>query len=270
MRLRTLPLGLAGLALLHAGPAATWLPRVRRRLPGLAGVGHPGHVAITFDDGPHPGSTPRFLDELARLRCHATFFVLGELLERHQPLGRRIVAEGHELAVHGWRHGNALLAPPGRVAAELGRAADLVEQVAGVRPAWYRPPYGALSLEALVAARLRGLRPVLWTDWGRDWEETATPDSVLATVTAGLRGGATVLLHDSDHVSVPGSWRPALDALPALVGHCRLMGLWVGPLRDHGVAGATHISGESSDIGLPFYRRIQTPISTPAGNGAAR
>ncbi|WP_433430333.1 polysaccharide deacetylase family protein [Nonomuraea sp. CA-141351] len=230
-----LPLGLACLALLHAGPAATWLQPVRRRVPALAGAGDSDHVALTFDDGPHPGSTPRFLDELARLGCHATFFVLGELLERHQWLGRRIVAEGHELAVHGWRHGNALLAPPGRLTAEIGRTAGLVSAVGGVRPAWYRPPYGALSLEALVSARLRGLRPVLWTAWGRDWEAAATPDSVLATVSAGLRGGATVLLHDSDHASVPGSWRSALDALPALVDRCRLMGLRVGPLRDHGV-----------------------------------
>ncbi|MEV0630685.1 polysaccharide deacetylase family protein [Nonomuraea wenchangensis] len=231
-----LPLGLACLSLLHAAPAATWLPSVRRWMPALAGAGDPGHVALTFDDGPHPGSTPRFLDELGRLGCHATFFVLGELLERHPRLGRRIVAEGHELAVHGWRHGNALLAPPGRLTAEIGRAAGLVRAVAGVRPAWYRPPYGALSLEALVSARVLGLRPVLWTDWGRDWEAAATPRSVLATVAAGLRGGATVLLHDSDHASVPGSWRSALDALPALVERCRLMGLRVGPLRDHGVA----------------------------------
>ncbi|MGA4995508.1 polysaccharide deacetylase family protein [Nonomuraea bangladeshensis] len=230
-----LPLGLACLSLLHAAPAATWLPSVRRRMPALAGAGDPGHVALTFDDGPHPGSTPRFLDELGRLGARATFFVLGELLERHPGLGRRIVAEGHELAVHGWRHGNALIAPPGRLTAEIGRAAALVREVCGVRAAWYRPPYGVLSLEALVSARALGLRPVLWTDWGRDWEASATARSVLATVTAGLRGGATVLLHDSDHASVPGSWRSALDALPALVERCRLMGLRVGPLRDHGV-----------------------------------
>ncbi|MEO3868837.1 polysaccharide deacetylase family protein [Nonomuraea sp. B12E4] len=230
-----LPLGIACLALLHVGPAATWLPSVRRLVPGLAGAGDPSHVALTFDDGPHPDSTPRFLDELGRLGCRATFFVLGELLERHQWLGRRIVAEGHELAVHGWRHGNALFAPPGRVTAEIGRAADLVTAVGGAPPVWYRPPYGVLSLEALVAARLRGLRPVLWTVWGRDWEAAATPASVLATVAAGLRGGATVLLHDSDHTSVPGCWRSALGALPALVDRCRLMGLSVGPLRDHGV-----------------------------------
>lgn len=262
-----LPLGLACLALLHAGPAATWLPPVRRRLPTLAGVGDRGHVALTFDDGPHPGSTPRFLDELGRLGCHATFFVLGELLERHPWLGRRIVGEGHELAVHGWRHGNPLIAPPGRLTAEIGRAADLVEAVGGVRPAWYRPPYGALSLEALLAARLRGLRPVLWTVWGRDWEAGATPGSVLATVSAGLRGGATVLLHDSHHASLPGSWRPALDALPALVDRCGRMGLSVGPLRDHGVGGPPRAAAEARfhDGHSPFTQEFKRAFTGTTG-----
>ncbi|MEU9829918.1 polysaccharide deacetylase family protein [Streptosporangium sp. NPDC048047] len=231
-------LAVAGLALLHVGPAATWLPAVRRLLPGLAGVGTPGHVALTFDDGPDPHSTPRFLDELARLGCRATFFVLGEMLERHPGLGRRVAADGHEIAVHGWHHGNALVTPPGRTAAGIGRTARLVADVTGVRPSWYRPPYGALSAEALVAARASGLRPVLWTAWGRDWTRSATPSSVLAALAPGLRGGATLLLHDSDRTSAPGSWRSGLGALPELVGRCRSAGLRVGPLRDHGVSGS--------------------------------
>lgn len=230
-----LNLGL-GLAAFHVGPAATWLPVVRRRFPALSGAGRPDHVALTFDDGPDPGSTPLFLDELRRLGCHATFFLLGEMLERHPALGRRIVAEGHEVAVHGWRHRYSLLAPPGRVTAEVGRAAGLVAEVTGAAPAWYRPPYGVISGETLVAARAHGLRTVLWTAWGEDWTAAASPASVLATVARDLRGGGTVLLHDSDCTSAPGAWRSALGALPALVERCGAMGLRVGPLREHGIA----------------------------------
>ncbi|MFF4124614.1 polysaccharide deacetylase family protein [Microbispora rosea] len=225
----------AGLALLHAGPGATWLPPVRRLLPSLAGEGDPGHVALTFDDGPDPRSTPLFLDELDRHGCRATFFLLGEMLDRHPEVGRSIARAGHEVAVHGWRHDNALLTRPGRVAAEMGRAARLVAAVTGTRPTWYRPPYGVLSAEALLAARWHGLRPVLWTAWGEDWTHRATPGSVLRTLEPGLRGGATLLLHDCDHTSAPGSWRSALGALAGVVARCRAAGLRVGPLGAHGV-----------------------------------
>jgi peptidoglycan-N-acetylglucosamine deacetylase len=230
-----LTLGLAGVALLHAGPGAAWLPGVRRLLPGLAGAGAPDHVALTFDDGPDPRSTPRFLDELDRLGCRATFFVLGEMLDRHPEAGRDIARAGHEVAVHGWHHDNALVTRPGRVTAEVGRAARLVATVTGARPRWYRPPYGVLSAEALAAARRHRLRPVLWTAWGRDWTARATPASVLAALAPGLRGGATLLLHDCDHTSAPGSWRSALGALPQIVGRCRAAGLRVGPLCEHGL-----------------------------------
>ncbi|MFF3671146.1 polysaccharide deacetylase family protein [Microtetraspora malaysiensis] len=239
---------LAGLALLHVGPAATWLPAVRRLTPRLAGVGADGHVALTFDDGPDPRSTPRFLDELERLGCRATFFVLGEMLDRHPGLGRRIAEHGHEVAVHGWRHDNALLARPGRMTIELARAAELVAAVTGRPPAWYRPPYGALSAETLVAARLLGLRPVLWTAWGRDWTPTASPDSVVAALAPGLRGGATLLLHDTDHTAAPGCWRSALGALPRLVAACRAAGLRVGPLRDHGISHGEFPSQHSGNL----------------------
>jgi hypothetical protein len=90
-----------------------------------------------------------------------------------------------------------------------------------------------LSAGSLSAARRLGLRPVLWTAWGRDWEARATPESVLATIRKDLAGGGTVLLHDSDCTSAPLSWHTALDALPLLLADCAERGLRVGPLAEH-------------------------------------
>ncbi|MCR3745901.1 polysaccharide deacetylase family protein [Actinomadura sp. NPDC048955] len=237
--------GLAGVLLAHALPAATWLPPVRRLTPRLAGRGGARHVALTLDDGPDARSTPLFLDELARLGCHATFFVLGAMLQRNPGIGRRIVADGHEIAVHGWHHDNALKTRPGRVAAEMRRTVRLIEDVCGATPAWYRPPYGVLSAEALLAAHRDNLRPVLWTAWGKDWTASATPRSVLAELAPGLDGGATLLLHDSDATSAPGAWRASLGALPGVVATCRATGLTVGPLRDHEVRSPRTSPGHS-------------------------
>jgi hypothetical protein len=78
-----------------------------------------------------------------------------------------------------------------------------------------------------------GLRTVLWSAWGRDWERRATPASVSALVTRQLRPGGTVLLHDSDRTSAPGSWRTTLGATAALVEQWQAHEWAVGPLRDH-------------------------------------
>lgn len=228
------PLAAAGAVALHAGPALTSIAPLRRRaLPALAGVGDPTHVALTFDDGPDPRSTPMFLAALRRLEVKATFFLLGRMLAAAPGLGRDLVAEGHEVAVHGWHHRMLLGTSPSRTYDDLARAWALIADITGTTPRWYRPPYGVLTGGALHAAHQLGLTPVLWTAWGRDWTTGATPMSVLRTVGNRLAGG-TVLLHDSDCTSAPGSWRATLGALAPLVRRARAQNLTIGPLCDHG------------------------------------
>ncbi|MBL1084416.1 polysaccharide deacetylase family protein [Streptomyces actinomycinicus] len=242
----------AGVAAAHIGPAATWLPGVRLLLfPGLAGTGHRRHIALTFDDGPDPVSTPRFLDALDGLGVRATFFVLGEHLVRHPAVAVETVRRGHELGVHGWTHNRPWIPSFARDAGEIARAVAAVQDVTGRRPLWYRPPYGILTSGRWRAARRAGLRTVLWSAWGEDWTATATPASVRARVAADLRGGGTVLLHDSDRHSARGCWHAALGALPAVVEGCREAGLAVGPLCEHGPA--------------PTPERTAVPTGEPAG-----
>ncbi|SDY40356.1 Peptidoglycan/xylan/chitin deacetylase, PgdA/CDA1 family [Micromonospora pattaloongensis] len=220
-------------ALANAAPAVTGVPAVRSRLwPGLSGPGA-GYVALTFDDGPARASTPLFLRALAQARVRATFFLLGRMLDRDPGLGREIVAGGHDVAVHGWEHRNLLWRTPAATYGDIARARNRIAEVTGVLPVWYRPPYGVLTTAALLACRRLGLRPRLWTTWGRDWESGATPASVFRTVTRALGGGGTVLLHDSDALTAPSAWRATLGALPVLIADARRRGLTVGPLVDH-------------------------------------
>lgn len=228
--------GLAAAAV-HAVPVVTGLEPLRRRLfPTLAGVGRPDHVALSFDDGPDPTSTPLFLTELDRLGVRATFFVLGSMLARAPNLGRELAARGHEVAVHGWDHRNHLRRTAPAIIADVRRARDLVAELTGTPPRFVRPPYGVLSGGSLIAARRLKLQPVLWTAWGRDWERRATPDRVITTLRRGLAAGGTVLLHDSDCTSAPNAWRSALGALPELIAICHSRGLAVGPVGEHGLA----------------------------------
>jgi peptidoglycan/xylan/chitin deacetylase (PgdA/CDA1 family) len=224
----------AGLAVAQAGPGVTGLGPVRRWLfPRLAGGGDPGHVALTFDDGPDPQHTPALLALLADRQVTATFFLLGEMVVQAPGLAADLAAAGHEVAVHGWSHRYLTLRGPRDTWSDLRRATDLIAEATGTVPRRFRPPYGVLSGPALVAARRLRLTPVLWGAWGREWTPGATPDSVYATLAGGLRGGATVLLHDSDCSSPSGSARAALGAVPRLLDECARRDLTVGPLSEH-------------------------------------
>jgi peptidoglycan/xylan/chitin deacetylase (PgdA/CDA1 family) len=218
----------------HFVPSVATIPALHRRLlPRLSGSVRSMHVALTFDDGPDPASTPQFLVALAELDVRATFFVLGSQLDASPKLGRRIAEEGHEVAVHGWLHRPHLLRAPWRVYDDMARTANAIERACGTTPRFWRPPNGVLSGAGLLAARRLGLVPVLWTSDGRDWAADATAQSIRERVGRQLRAGGVVLLHDSDITSAPGSWRAGLGALPGIVGQCRAAGWSVGPLRDH-------------------------------------
>ena len=216
------------------GPSITALAPLRRRLlPRLSGISSRGHVALTYDDGPDQASTPGFLALLDRYDVRATFFLLGAHVEEHAVLVKDLAARGHEVAVHGWDHGCLAAKRPGAVGGELRRTVELLESVTGERPRWYRPPYGVLTGEGLAAARGAGLRTVLWSAWGCDWFASATPESVAHRVSSALRPGGTVLLHDTDRTSAPGSWRTTLAASDLLLADWAARGLTVGPLREH-------------------------------------
>jgi peptidoglycan-N-acetylglucosamine deacetylase len=228
-------IAVAGLAVAQAGPGVTGLGPVRRAaFRRLAGEGHPRHVALTFDDGPDPAATPRFARVLAERGVTATFFPLGEMASRAPGLVADLAAAGHEIGVHGWEHRYLTLRGPRATLDDIRRATDLIESASGTRPRLFRPPYGVLTGGALLAARCLGLTPVLWGAWGREWAPGATPASVYGSLTARLHGGVTVLLHDSDCTSPPGSSRAALGALPLLLDECARRGLSVGPLGQHG------------------------------------
>jgi peptidoglycan/xylan/chitin deacetylase (PgdA/CDA1 family) len=223
-------------ALIHAAPGLPGIyPAGMHVVPALHGRGRSGHVAITFDDGPDPASTPAFLHQLDQLGWHATFFMLGSMARQHPTLVAEVAAAGHEIGVHGDEHRNMLRRSPWSARADVVRCRDLLADLSGQEPLFFRPPFGTLAFGAFWGAKSAGLTTVLWTNWGRDWRGDASPDAVAAEVLARDIDGGTVLLHDSDCQSDPGSWRNALGALPILAEALAARDLAVGPLRDHGL-----------------------------------
>jgi peptidoglycan/xylan/chitin deacetylase (PgdA/CDA1 family) len=150
-------------------------------------------IALTFDDGPG-AVTSAVLDVLRRQGARATFDVLGERIAGREPLLRRAAAEGQEIGVHGWSHGDHRDDPPARAAA-AGRTADAIAAVCGARPRLFRPPFGLTDRRLEEAVAAHGLITVLWDVDPRDYEEPG-PDLVRDRTVAAIRPGSIVLLHD--------------------------------------------------------------------------
>lgn len=150
-------------------------------------------VVLTYDDGP-AAATPAVLDALADLDVTATFFVLLTRVRRAPALVTDLRNAGHEVALHGPDHRRLTSLDPAGLVARMRDAKAELEDAAGVRVRWFRPPYGAQSVRSWRAARAAGLEPVLWGPTFADWREAAD-DERLRLALSGDRG-AIVLAHD--------------------------------------------------------------------------
>jgi peptidoglycan-N-acetylglucosamine deacetylase len=177
-------------------------------------------VALTFDDGPDPRGTPAVLDALSRAGAHATFFVLGERVERHPELLAQTLAASHTVEVHGYAHLRHTEQPRAVVEADLRRALSVLGRV---RPSRWRLPWGALAPYSQALADEYGLQLVGWTSDTHDWRGDSA-EAMLETVA--LEPGAIVLMHDG----VGAGARRADCAQTA-----RLVGPLVGRIRARGL-----------------------------------
>jgi peptidoglycan-N-acetylglucosamine deacetylase len=210
-------------------PRSGWLGPNLTRLPSSSA--RRGEVAITIDDGPDPDVTPRVLDVLARYGAHATFFCVGERVERYPDLARDIVRRGHEIENHTQRHRHDFsLLGPSRMRTEIAGAQDSIARITGARPRFFRAPAGLRNpfLEP-VLCRL-SLRLASWTRRGFD-TVNRDPDTVFHRLCRSLRAGDILLLHDGHAARAAGGAPVILEVLPRLLEALRSRQLRVVTLR---------------------------------------
>ena len=176
-------------------------------------------VALTFDDGPSPDTTPRILDILRAEGVRATFFVLGKHAERHPEIVERIVREGHELGNHGYDHGILAFAGATQVHRQLQRTERLLRKAGGPPVRVFRAPHGFRSPFVARTARRLGYVTCAWSAGVFD---TAKPgaDVIIARSTKALKPGAILLLHDADGWGDDDRSQTA-DALPGIIAAAR-------------------------------------------------
>lgn len=181
-------------------------------------------VALTFDDGPSPDTTPRVLAQLNSAGVPATFFLVGKKVERHPELVRDIVQAGHQVGLHGYAHDRLFsLRRPAHVAADVRRSQAVLERAGAPLPTLFRPPIGFVSHFTVNGARQAGVTLVGCSARALDGFHGASPDKVAARLVRALAPGALLAMHDAaehdDHVPA------SVEALPRVLRELRERGL---------------------------------------------
>lgn len=172
------------------------------------------YIAMTFDDGPSPETTPRLLDILKQRNIKATFFMIGQNAERNPAIVKRILAEGHEIGNHSWTHPQLSKLSDDRVTEEINKTQAAIKDASGYTPVLLRPPYGAITTRQKEWIEKQfGLSVIIWSVDPFDWKRPGA--SVIEDrILAGARPGAIVLSHDI-HKQTVDAMPATLDALAA-------------------------------------------------------
>lgn len=196
------------------------------------GKGRSDEVAISFDDGPDPDWTPQLLDILKEQGVKASFFVLGQNVEDHPELAKRIVQEGHEIGVHTYTHPNLAAVSDERAVLEFNATQRLIESVTGRSTVLFRPPYNADSyprnVEEIAPVLLAQQLGYLTVSQDIDPEDYMRPgaNEIFQRVKRQRRlGGKIVLLHDAG-----GNRRQTVEALPRIIDYFDARGDRIVPL----------------------------------------
>ncbi|HEY3129284.1 MAG TPA: polysaccharide deacetylase family protein [Acidobacteriota bacterium] len=166
-------------------------PTVRNTNSGSA-------LALSFDDGPNPQATPQLLDFLDKHQVRATFFLIGKHVRLYPQLAADLAARGHTVGNHTETHPSLTWLSSERIASELSRCQQSIEQATGRPARWMRPPYGFRGPQLNPVVKSKGYDGVvMWSLSARDWNPQS-PSRVIARLRK-ARGGDIILLHDGDH-----------------------------------------------------------------------
>jgi len=149
-------------------------------------------VALTFDDGPNPATTPKVLETLEKYNAKATFFMLGQQVKANPDLTKDVQSRGHEIGNHSWSHPVLPSLPDARIKEEVLNTNAVIKETLGDEPTVFRPPYGAVNDK--VRAHLT--HPVImWDVDTLDWKHRS-PAQLLDFVKKYTHDRSIILMHD--------------------------------------------------------------------------
>ncbi|MHC5216792.1 polysaccharide deacetylase family protein [Enterococcus sp. LJL128] len=176
------------------------------------------YIALTFDDGPNPITTPRLLDILKEKQVVASFFLLGQNAAKQPDLVHRMSLEGHEVASHSYSHPKLTGLTPDAIRAEIYAADEAIYEATGKLPRSFRPPYGAVNKQAAEIIN----RPIVqWSVDSEDWK-SKNQDKIVKRIKETSFDRSIILMHDI--------YEETVDAVPKVIDELRAEGYEIIPV----------------------------------------
>ena len=185
-----------------------FLPIISRGQAGSQGI------ALTFDDGPSPASTPVLLKLLTRHSLLATFFVVGEKAAKYPELIAEIVDKGHTIGNHSWNHDSFLMLRSRKTIQNDIHATQNILQTYGIRPLIFRPPVGITSPRLVKVLAKEELVTVTFSCRAFD-RGNRNINNLAGKILGCLRPGTIIMLHDlpPHNEALSDYWQVELDSL---------------------------------------------------------
>ena len=209
--------------------------------------------ALTFDDGPHPRYTPQIVEILKAENVPATFFMLGEMIERYPDVARLVQEAGFEIGTHSWSHAQLTGKSEVVVRDEIIKTQDLAEQTFGARPRLFRPPYGSVNATVRRVAASDGLILAMWSVDPRDWDANVSVQQVVRKTVDSAPNGSIVVLHDIKSKTV--------EALPDIIRELRAAGFEFVPFSR--MIEERELEGDATETEAPVSGGDPPPPAEP-------
>ena len=156
-------------------------------------------IYLTFDDGPTPEITEWVLEELKKHNVKATFFCIGNNIQKHPELFQKVINEGHVIGNHTYDHMNGWKTETKTYLENIRLCEKQIQKslIENLQSKIFRPPYGKIKTAQAKIVRRLGYKIIMWDVLSADFDQTTTPEKCLENVISNVKSGSVIVFHDS-------------------------------------------------------------------------
>jgi peptidoglycan-N-acetylglucosamine deacetylase len=154
-------------------------------------------VYLTFDDGPTPEITLWVLEQLEKYNAKATFFCIGNNIEKHPEILQEVISSGHSVGNHTFNHLNGWKTPDNQYVTNTQLAQNLQSEISNLKSEIFRPPYGKIKPSQSRKLQKLGYKIIMWDILSADFDTTISKEKCLENVLKNVKSGSVIVFHDS-------------------------------------------------------------------------